>query len=163
MKKILIIALLSIGISSAFAQDSFKPADGAKNIELQFAPLGGSPISISGLRLRMFNGNSAIRANIFVGYNKKSTIASAKGDTGKTDLTTSNSSFEIGIRPGYEIHMAGTKNLSPYVGAEIDFGMKSSTDAVNRRHYRDQACHHHHYHQRQRWLYAYWPEPYSRF
>jgi opacity protein-like surface antigen len=35
--------------------------------------------------------------------------------------------FNFAIRPGYEMHFAGTDRLSPYVGAELVYAMESST------------------------------------
>ncbi|MFM7486246.1 MAG: hypothetical protein ACKO13_04910, partial [Cytophagales bacterium] len=42
------------------------------------------------------------------------------------------SSFEINLRPGYEWHFLGTERLSPYVGFDVDFAVKSSSYSDDR-------------------------------
>ncbi len=113
------------------------------NLELQFAPLGGNPIGINGLRFRKFTSEtSAIRVNLFIGGSTTTDPTADAGDityliagdevTNGARLNDIDRSFDFSIRPGYEIHFDGTDRLSPYVGAEIDFGMGSMSTETER-------------------------------
>lgn len=106
------------------SEESLKFSAGDRNLEVQLAPLGGNPISINGIRYRSFmSSTSAYRVNAFVGYTSSSTITQQAVDSvDQKQLKDVNSSFTINLRPGYEIHFAGTKRLSPYIGGEFDFG-----------------------------------------
>lgn len=132
MKKVFLLALLSCVFFSAKIQaQDFKAKSGAKNLELQMAPLGGTPLSINGLRFRYFlSDNSAFRVNFFVGYNKTTTVDSQADSSGSDpmipELHTYESGLTFNLRPGYEMHFTGTDRLSPYAGAELDFGMATS-------------------------------------
>lgn len=130
MKKHLIIAgTLLMFAATSNAQD-FKPTEGSKNLEFQFAPLGGSPINISGIRYRKFSSTTeAMRINAFLGYSRESTIKQEDGDNQKR-LVDRESQFTINLRPGIEKHFEGTDRLSPYYGGEIDLGY---TRTVNRK------------------------------
>jgi len=128
-KKIFFLALALTATTGLFAQ---KQTGGEKNLEVQFSPLGGSPISTNGIRYRMFNSeSSAIRIGFSVGGGKESTVNSQATEiTGSTGqivavdaLYDYESSFNFSIRPGYEMHFDGTDRLSPYVGAELVFGI----------------------------------------
>lgn len=130
MKKIcLLLALAFVVISDATAQ---KQIGGDKNFEMNFTPLGGSPLSINGIRLRMFNDeSSAIRLNIFVGSSKQSDVMAQEGalnfdeDVPSPLIWSYDRSFDFSIRPGYEMHFDGTDRLSPYLGVEVVFAVSS--------------------------------------
>lgn len=127
MKKVALICALALaGVTGTFAQ---KQTGGEKNLEVQFAPLGGSPVSISGIRLRIFNSeSSAIRLGLFLGGTNTETITQdADNDLDLLELIDVDKSFSFSIRPGYEKHFAGTDRLSPYVGAELLIGITSTT------------------------------------
>jgi opacity protein-like surface antigen len=129
MKKFLLVALgASLFMVPAQAQ---KQAGNEKNLEVQFAPLGGNPISIDGIRFRKFNaaGNSAWRVNLFIGMNSEKEITQQADNTqtpAVPELTKTTSGMTIGINPGYEKHLAGNARLSPYWGAELAFTMATS-------------------------------------
>ena len=133
MKKItLIIAVVFGAIVVSNAQ--FKQAAGDKAFELQFAPLGGSPVSINGIQFKSYSSEtSAFRLNVFIGKSGDTKITQQGVDTFASasakllELKEKNNSFEIGLRPGIEKHFAGTDRLSPYVGAELDIAKKFST------------------------------------
>ncbi|MFM1931662.1 MAG: hypothetical protein RL226_965 [Bacteroidota bacterium] len=134
-KAMFLFAAALIGVTSVQAQ---KQIGGDKNIEVQFAPLGGSPISISGIRFRTFlDESSAFRVNLFVGSTSEETITAQEGEFSASNpvspmLTSTDKTFDFSIQPGYEIHFDGTDRLSPYVGAEIVFGMGNmSTEEEN--------------------------------
>jgi hypothetical protein len=128
-KAILFFAMALATATGVYAQ---KQTGGEKNLEVQFAPLGGNPVSISGIRFRMFNSeSSAIRVGLFVGgSSEKEVTAQADEDADSPELYTTNKTFDFAIRPGYEKHFAGTERLSPYIGGEILFAMSSETEEV---------------------------------
>jgi outer membrane protein W len=123
-KSILFIAVAMLIAFSAEAQTN-KQVAGSKSMEVQFAPLGGNPISISGIKFRSFTTEtSAFRANVFLGYNSTSTPTAASTDTLELNDRTSN--FNLVLRPGLEWHLVGTDKLSPYYGAELLIGLSSN-------------------------------------
>jgi opacity protein-like surface antigen len=129
MKKALLFFAMALACATgAIAQ---KQAGGEKNIEVQFAPLGGNPVSISGLRFRSFNadGTGAIRLSLFLGGTTSKEVTAQPEEAGADapELITTDKSFSVSIRPGYEKHFAGTDRLSPYVGGEILFGIDNTT------------------------------------
>jgi|SRR5690554_1010402 len=130
MKKVLIIAAAALFIgSTASAQEVMKQTGGEQNLEVLFAPLGGSPIGINGIKYRKFtSATTAIRASVFVGLESATTKTLGGGSTGKDELKTTNSRFDISIQPGIEKHFVGTDRLSPYYGAEalIGFGTRGT-------------------------------------
>jgi hypothetical protein len=132
-KAILFIALVATTVVGAQAQ---KFQGGEKNLEVEFNPFGGSPIGMNGIRFRMFNSeSSAIRIGFNIGGSNDNQVYSqqdkTEGSDGATvilpELNQSQQTFNFAIRPGYEMHFAGTDRLSPYVGAELMYAMSSST------------------------------------
>ena len=132
-KAMFLFAAALIGVTSVQAQ---KQIGGDKNIELQFAPLGGSPISVSGIRFRTFlDESSAFRVNLFVGSTTDKSVLAQEGDFSIENpvspiLYQTDKTFDFSIRPGYEIHFDGTDRLSPYVGAEIEFALGNTSSEV---------------------------------
>lgn len=134
MKKVvLFIALVATTAVGAQAQ---KFQGGEKNLEVEFNPFGGSPIGMNGVRFRMFNSeSSAIRVGFNIGGTNHNEVYSQQASTEGSDgavvilpeLNQTHQSFNFAIRPGYEMHFAGTDRLSPYVGAELMYAMESST------------------------------------
>jgi hypothetical protein len=128
MKKVALFFAFAIAcVSGAFAQ---KQTGGEKNLEVQFAPLGGNPVSISGIRLRLFNSeSSAIRIGLFVGGSSSDDVTAQAGEFGpdSPELHDMSKEFSFSIRPGYEMHFAGTDRLSPYIGGEVLVGISRST------------------------------------
>ena len=135
MKKVLFTAVVFSAFNFANAQEAtseFKPAAGANNLELNFIPLNGKPISITNIRFRRFtSATTAIRLG--VGFS----LATTKNDTARTSVvaptttintTSKTSKFGWNIKPGIEKHFAGTNRLSPYVGAELDLAGQSSKE-----------------------------------
>lgn len=130
MKKV--ILSIAIAFAAAVSADAQKQTGGEKNLEVQFAPLGGNPVSISGIRLRLFNSEaSAIRIGFNIGGTSSSEITQeADNDTDALELSSTDKTFNFSIRPGYEKHFAGTDRLSPYVGAELLIGIARTTEIV---------------------------------
>ena len=132
-KAMFLFAAALIGVTSVQAQ---KQIGGDKNIELQFAPLGGSPISVSGISFRtLLDESSAFRVNLFVGSTTDKSVLAQEGDFSIENpvspiLYQTDKTFDFSIRPGYEIHFDGTDRLSPYVGAEIEFALGNTSSEV---------------------------------
>jgi len=126
MKKSLLLAAAALLLGTAVnAQDVYKQTGGERNLEFLFAPLGGSPIGINGIKYRSFtSATSAWRVAAFAGFNS-STDNSLVGETELKDVS---SEFTISVRPGIERHFAGTDRLSPYYGAEALVDFTSSND-----------------------------------
>ncbi len=128
MKKVILsVAIALTAVTGAFAQ---KQEGGEKNLEVNFSPLGGSPIGMDGIRLRLFNGDGtgAIRVRLGLGGTNDVTVRSQSVELGNTtipELYDTKKSFNFSIRPGYEMHFEGTDRLSPYVGAELLFAVGS--------------------------------------
>lgn len=136
-KTFLLFVMSAATLGTALSQDEatmstssgFKPSAGDKTLEVQFAPLGGNPISIGGIRARKFtSATSALRLNVFLGYNTSSEITQQEdGDADLKELKDVTSSFTFDIRPGIESHFGGSEKLSPFIGAELVLGFRSST------------------------------------
>lgn len=122
MKKLfMLVAAVSI-TAAGFAQ---KFESGDKNLEVNFTPLGGSPISMNNIRFRMFNSDaSAFRVGFGLSLANEKSVTGTTTD-GKTFLIDNESTFNFNIRPGYEMHFEGTERLSPYIGAELDIAIQS--------------------------------------
>jgi hypothetical protein len=126
----MLVAAVSI-TAAGFAQ---KFESGDKNLEVNFAPIGGSTISMNNIRFRMFNSESlAIRVGFGLSLaNEKTTsntsiaLNSVTAD-GKTTLFKNTSTFNFNIRPGYEMHFEETDLLYPYIGAELAIDMQKHT------------------------------------
>ncbi len=122
------VAVIMACIATAQAQTQYRPAGGEKNLELMFAPLGGSPVSMAGIKFRKFgSATSALRLGVFVGFQNKNTILQDE-DTpaGMSELTKKESSFTIAIQPGIEKHLTGTERLSPYFGGYLDLSYSNT-------------------------------------
>lgn len=130
-KKVLLVAAIAAGIfttNELNAQD-FKPSGGEKNIEVNFAPLGGNPISINNLRFRYFSSSDmAIRVGFSVSSSSETTPSEVADGSTTVELEDKSSSFGLTINPGIEKHFEGTDRLSPYVGAVLNFTTISTTD-----------------------------------
>lgn len=124
MKKLLMLVAAVAITSTGFAQ---KFESGDKNLEVNFTPFGGTPISINNIRFRMFNSeSSAIRLGIGVSSNTQK-MATGTTTDGKTYMFDTEKTFNFNISPGYEMHFAGTDRLSPYMGAELALEMQKTT------------------------------------
>lgn len=127
MKKIMILAVaVCFAGAAANAQDVYKQTGGEKNIEVQFAPFGASPIAISGIKFRSFTSASeAWRGEVFIGFGSTSDVFDVVGNT---DAVRNTNSFDVSLAFGKEWHLPGTDRLSPYYGgyAQVGFGSDGS-------------------------------------
>lgn len=134
MKKLLIFSMM---LCFGFIAMGQKQQTDAKTLEVNFTPLGDSPVSINGIKFRKFTSDySAIRLEVSMTSNTDRTVSRQDGQLqipfGETlvdnPLTnSSDGSFSLNIRPGIEKHFDGTNRLSPYVGGVLDIGFSSST------------------------------------
>ena len=136
MKKIILSAAILASSLFASAQDAtttdYKPSKGAKTIEVNFAPLsGGSLINMSYLRGRYFIADKmALRAGIQVAFTSNTLPLPAGvvvGSGGVTAASASANSFDVAIIPGLEKHFTSWERLSPYIGAELLFGLSTAS------------------------------------
>ncbi|MBX2972856.1 MAG: hypothetical protein KF797_07130 [Flavobacteriales bacterium] len=131
MKRVLFVAALSAGVAGT-ASAQYKPAAGEKTLEVNFAPLGGTPVSIGGIKLRSFGSETtAFRVGVFLGYGSTSKVTQDEDSQAQlVELKDKNSTTTINLQPGIEKHFAGTDRLSPYIGGvlNIGFGMTSKRE-----------------------------------
>jgi hypothetical protein len=118
----LLYGVVSTAQDTAAPSISYKPIAKALTAEVNFNPFSSSPVSINYLRLRKFvSEQNAVRLGFSLGLRNQTPFEN-----------TSQSSFEINLRPGYEHHFTGTERLSPYIGFDVDFAIKSSTYSDDR-------------------------------
>jgi hypothetical protein len=135
MKHIIFLICLLFSLN-VFSQ---KQELGNITTELELAPLGTEPLKIGSLRARYFNtASTAFRLSIYLGGSSTTTNSvginyDQLGNPDSVDLKSKSSNMDFILRPGYEIHLAGTEKLSPYIGGEAYFGIKStkSKDELN--------------------------------
>lgn len=124
MKKVLMAGslILAAAAMTTDAQAQYRPEGGEKNLELMVAPLGGSPVTMAGIKYRSFSSaNKAMRLGVFLGFDNKTTILQDEDSKAKMlELKKKESSITIGVQPGIEKHLAGTERLSPYFGGYLD-------------------------------------------
>jgi hypothetical protein len=125
-KAILLAAVVALTASTADAQ--YKPEAGERTLEVNFAPLGGTPISIGGIKFRSFTSEtSALRMGVFLGYGSTSTVTQDE-DSIQVELSDKESTFSINIQPGIEKHFGGTERISPYIGGVLAIGYETTTE-----------------------------------
>jgi opacity protein-like surface antigen len=131
MKKIFLFAAAAMFIGTAAnAQDVYKQTGGEQNIEVLFAPLGGSPIGINGIKYRKFtSATTAWRAEVFLGFSSSTDIRTELNSNFEpVELDDKANSFDLVLSPGLEWHLPGTDRLSPYYGAVLNIGFSRTND-----------------------------------
>lgn len=131
MKRTIILTAFAACIAGTTSAQ-YKPAAGERTLEVNFAPLGGTPVSIAGIKYRSFGTEtSAFRLGVFLGYGSTTTITqdedTENGATAK-ELKDSESTMSINIQPGIEKHFAGKERLSPYIGGVLNLGYETKTE-----------------------------------
>lgn len=126
-KQLLALAVLMAGSTCVKAQTTYLPAGGEKNLELMLSPLGGSPISMAGIKYRHFSSaDKAMRLGVFLGFDNKTTILQDEDSKAKMlELKKKESTMTISVQPGIEKHIAGTDRLSPYFGGYVDLNFST--------------------------------------
>lgn len=130
MKKLLLVVAFATVGTIAFAQ---KPTTGNITVEMGLSSILGTPVSpanpagvgVGTLRGRYFlSDNMAVRGSFGVGMGSTTTTA------GTEETVAKSTGFTLGA--GIEKHLSGTSKLSPYLGAEVAFGIASgSTEVTN--------------------------------
>jgi hypothetical protein len=112
---------LLLAVTSCFVNiNAQKQEKDNLTIEMELSPLGSEPLKINGIRMRKFiSDNTALRMSVFLGGKRTPSTTTS----GNVDLTNISSNLDFSLRPGYEKHFDGTSKLSPYVGAELFFGV----------------------------------------
>jgi hypothetical protein len=135
MKKLILSAALFAGLTfgakaqttTTTAEGGIKPVAGEVTLEANVSLLNGGVSlsnSLNQLRGRYFlSDNMALRLGVNISYNN---------DTPQPEVESR--IIEFSLAPGIEKHFAGTNRLSPYVGADLLFGIKNvhSEDENNR-------------------------------
>lgn len=138
MKKSLII-LFSLGILFPFSkmqsQDTLKSFNNNWSTELNFNPFNGN-LSFNNaagqIKFRYFEpGGKAWRLAITYNFNKDNEkIKSVYGTNPYDNSYLQRTSF-VGLTAGREKHFNSSRRLSPYIGWETGFGIKSSYAKIN--------------------------------
>jgi hypothetical protein len=127
MKKVVIALTIAAGLATA-AQAQYRPAGGEKSLEVNFAPLGGTPVTIGGIKFRSFSSQtSAFRLGVFIGHSNQSTVTQEEelddaNVVEALELKKTTRSTTISVQPGIERHLTGTERLSPYFGGFVNIG-----------------------------------------
>lgn len=137
MKRVFVIPLflLFFQLFSVSGQDTLKSFNNNWSTELNFNPFDGNLTlnnAVGQLKFRyLCPNNTAYRFAVNIGYNQdNSNVINVYGND-PYDITSRQKSFMVGLNFGKEKHFNGSKRLSPYVGWEIGFGFKSSSQKVN--------------------------------
>jgi hypothetical protein len=124
MKKLILSAALFAGLAfGAKAQNTtsdeggIKPTSGDITMEANVNLLGGNvnlSNALNQIRGRYFlSDDMAFRLGVNINYSSEAPAPDVEFN-----------SLEISLAPGIEKHFAGTNRLSPYVGADLLFGIK---------------------------------------
>ena len=131
MKRVFLLTALAVG-SIGISNAQYKPAAGERTLEVNFAPLGGTPVSIGGIKYRSFSSETtAFRVGVFLGFSNTTKVTQDENSqTQMLELKEKNGSTTISLQPGIEKHFAGTERLSPYIGGvlNIGYGMTSKKE-----------------------------------
>ncbi len=131
MKKLVLVAAFAIVGSVAFAQ---KPSGGNITTEIGLTSVIGTPATPanpSGLAQGMLRGryflNEGMAVRVGFGLGMGSTTTTLANTQETVAKTTG-----FGLAVGVEKHLEGTAKLSPYLGAELAFGIGSgSSETTN--------------------------------
>jgi hypothetical protein len=126
MKKIIAVLTIVICASTFVLAQEFKPVAGDVSVEVNFTPLGNSPIGMNYLKGRYFLADDiAFRLGIDLGMKSNKSEPINTTNSNVTD-EFSESYFRFGLFPGIEKHFGNYERFSPYIGAELGFVTKSA-------------------------------------
>ena len=134
MKK---VALTMFAILAFVIVSKAQNTAGGISTEINFRPFNANPIAVDYLKVRYFlSDKMAFRCGLSL--NSLSNKHEVAGDltnnpavtTDDATELTKNSSFIFGLFPGIEMHLGTNETISPYIGAELGFQMKSSSGSV---------------------------------
>ncbi len=133
MRTILIFAIMLIPIA-AFTQDSLKFMPNAWATEVNVNLLNGNislNSSLNQIKIRKFVSSSLAYR---LAFNFKNINQSSESNLTNPYYSIKTSykrqTFENNINLGFEKHYNGTKRLSPYIGAELSFSIKKSSQDI---------------------------------
>jgi hypothetical protein len=136
MKKTVLVSLfLLAGIHFAFSQDTLKAVKGKYTTELNVNPFQGD-VSFNNLinqiKIRTFISDQyALRLAFNTDFVKNTNDAENVYGPSPYKSEQTQKSTTIGVNFGIEKHFTGTQRLSPYIGAEIFYVNKSSSQHNN--------------------------------
>ncbi|HKG05756.1 MAG TPA: outer membrane beta-barrel protein [Pedobacter sp.] len=142
MKKTLFSFALAIAALSASAQNTpadsvktFKPVAGSVVTELNFNPFKGNLSlnnSLNQIKVRYFATTElAIRFGVHISSRDTAINTGSPYGTQSTFSKDERKTSAFAINLGFEKHFKGTSRLSPYVGADLSFGGKSSSQELS--------------------------------
>lgn len=132
---LLFLALSVISIRPTYAQDTLKTCAKSWAAELNVNPFQG--------QISLNNALNQIKVRYFatekLAYRLALNINNIRKDNGQSNVYGTNpiensdikKSTTFGVNLGLEKHLTGTRRLSPYVGAEIAYGMKNANETID--------------------------------
>lgn len=132
---LLFVALSIFSTRLTYAQDTLKTCAKSWTAELNVNPFQG--------QISLNNALNQIKVRYFatdnLAYRLAFNINNVRRDNGQSSAYGSNpiensdikKSTTFGLNLGFEKHLTGTRRLSPYIGAEIAFGMKSAKETID--------------------------------
>ena len=129
MKRALFLAA-AVTLTAVTADAQYKPVAGERTLEVNFAPLGGTPLTMGGIRYRTFKSETtALRLSLFLGYGSTGTVTQDEdSELDLVELKDTETNFDISLQPGIEKHFAGTERISPYIGAVLAISYGTTTE-----------------------------------
>jgi hypothetical protein len=115
-------------------ENSLKPGAGSFSTELNINPFKGELSlnnSLNQIKFRYFT-KPDFAWRFGVNISALDSVLDSKAYYSSTNLNYKDrrKSFTIGLNLGFEKHLKGTKRLSPYIGGDISFTTKSSSQEV---------------------------------
>jgi hypothetical protein len=138
MKNLKLLLFLTVSVilfRSAYAQDTLKTSAKSWSAELNVNPFQG--------QISLNNALNQIKVRYFatekLAYRLAFNINNFRKDNGQSNVYGTNpiensdvkKSTTFSINLGLENHFTGTRRLSPYIGAEIAFGVKDASETIN--------------------------------
>lgn len=137
MKKPLLITALMLAVVACFAQtsESLKPKAQTFSTELNVNPFNGQVNlnnSLNQIKLRYF-ATPTLALRLGFNISRKDSVNNVNNPYGVNSYFSNNErkSSTFGFNVGVEKHFAGTKRLSPYIGADVSYTDKSSNQTIN--------------------------------
>ena len=115
-------------VSAQENQESIKPESGSFSVEVGFTPLQTNSVSLQGGQIKgaySISDKFGVRLGLDFGT---STTTVDNNESGVAWSKTSNCTTQFTVNPGVTYSFAGTERLTPYVGAEVSFGISSKTE-----------------------------------
>ena len=123
MKRVFLLTALAVG-SIGISNAQYKPAAGERTLEVNFAPLGGTPVSIGGIKYRSFSSETtAFRVGVFLGFSNTTKVTQDENSqTQMLELKEKNGSTTISLQPGIEKHFSSSNIFDVYAAGDLYLG-----------------------------------------